>query len=255
MAALPSHPFGASLGLAAGLTAVLVHGAGAGSELGSCSVHSHQHRGCFLLSQSVFWASWRATGSTWLDLQQPDTMDPLPWAWHQQPLHLLGLVSRKERGFPVQRISPELVSCGEHRASPAADSRARVVPLAVEMSGKPLQAGRQAVSLLRAGASHGCAVCAALAHSCASSGLGSGLTMVLSHAGEGQHSTAVGSSSLGAPFPSASVIFTALCYDNVCFFPSFLLSLFLSLSFSLSVSLIFFCFLRIIFGQRQWAKT
>lgn len=252
MAALPSHPFGASLGLAAGLTAVLVHGAGAGSELGSCSVCTVISTGAVSCSPRVCSGpagepqaapGWICSSQTpWIRFPEPGTSSLcICLAW--SPERNVGSLCK---GFP-----PELVWCGEHRASPAADSQARVVPLAVEMSGKPLQAGRQAVSLLRAGASHGCAVCAALAHSCASSGLGSGLTMVLSHAGEGQHSTAVGSSSLGAPFPSASVIFTALCYDDVCFFPSFLLSLFLSLSFSLSVSLIFFCFLRIIFGQRQ----
>lgn len=199
--------------------------------MGSCSVH--HHRGCFVLSRCS-----ELAGDHRQHLARPAAaIHPRSAALHLAPGAIcLGLVSRKGHGFPVKRAQVFLQSWwGVHRAPPAADSQARALSLALSGHWKCLGSlCWQVVSLLREVPAMAVLSVHALSHSWASSGLSPVLTIILPGSGEGQPCS--GQQFLGAPFPGARMICVALCYYDVC----------VPLCFFLP-----FCFLKIIFGQRQ----
>lgn len=97
--------------LAAGLSPALVQGVGLGQKWApaECTVSTTGAVSC----SPHFWPSLGDTGSTWpgWSSSSHSPLDLLPWAWHQQPLPLLGL--QKGTQFPVERAQVFLQSwCG-----------------------------------------------------------------------------------------------------------------------------------------------
>lgn len=128
---------------------------------------------------------------------------------------------------------------GVHRAPPAADYQARVLSLAVGW--KCLESlCKQAVSPLRAGASQLCGV-TQLSQLWAKPSADHDPMLLW-----GKDCIAVGSSSLGAPFPSAHKIFVALCYYDVCLPFSFSYFVFLKIFFDRGSEHKVFCVLILV---------
>lgn len=111
MSVLPSHPFKALLGAGCWVEPCSGPWYGAGSEMGSCRVHSQPHRGCFMLSPVLAQLGRHRQHLTWLDLQQPFT--PGSASLDLAPGAIASAWLQKGTQFPVKRAQVFLQSwCG-----------------------------------------------------------------------------------------------------------------------------------------------